>query len=180
VAQGAINDDMKLFLSVTAYLGAVTGTPTFQLQTQAEYRIWRTIKSSPAAVVSTDTTVTVTLPSTLTAASHGYTAGQMVTINSSGTVPGGLLPGSRYFVAAPTTNTFMLSLMPSTTPAPVQFSDAGSGTITVTAAQAVVLLVNNATADSSVLPMDPRFRINGVCTGGQSMQFIGLSVGHQY
>lgn len=86
--------------------------------------------ASGTAVGST----TVTAPSTLTKAGHGFTAGQQVaTYAPEDGAAGVLVPGAPYYVASPTTDTFELRASPG---GPVMvFADAG--TVAVAPAEGV-------------------------------------------
>lgn len=65
-----------------------------------------------------------------TAASHGYEAGDPVTLtNSGGALPAGLSTSTTYYVLAPTTNTFQLST--TSNGSAVDVTDAGTGTHSV-------------------------------------------------
>lgn len=64
---------------------------------------------------------------TFTATAHGLTAGQLVYIVSSGTIPGGVSASTQYFVKNPTANTFQISLTNNGTA--VNLTSVGSGTI---------------------------------------------------
>lgn len=69
---------------------------------------------------------------TITIVAHGYTNGQEVTFVSSGTLPGGLVAGTSYYIRSSAANTFKLSLSPNT--APIVFIDltsTGAGTHTI-------------------------------------------------
>ena len=181
-ADFTINDDMRTNLKVDILVGKVAGTPSVLLQDSTGFGNWNTLKSV-ALTASTDQTVSSVNATTgvLTVAAHGYTQGQLITLNSSGTVPGGLLPGDRYFVANPTTNTFQLYLLEGNSVAQSSFTDAGSGTITVTAVQwATVALNVEVAGDQAVMPLRPMGRVAVTTGAGQTVQVVDVRVCHIY
>lgn len=69
---------------------------------------------------------------TITIIAHGFTNGQEVTFVSTGTLPGGLIAGTPYYIRSAAANTFKLSLSPNT--APIVFVDlttTGAGVHTI-------------------------------------------------
>ena len=182
VANLSIDNEMRLNFKVDIVLGQVAGTPTIALQDSNGLGIWNSIKSNTLSA-STDKTVSAVSASTgtLTSASHGFTAGQLVTINSTGTMPGGLLPGQKLFIVNPTTNTFQVTPFLGNNSAVGSFKDAGSGTITVTAATVATIAVNAQTSgDVQYLPLRPQARLVGTTSAGQTLQVIDVRVGYTY
>lgn len=189
VCNFGINNGMRLNLGVDIVLGqcSVAGATTVKLQTSNGLGLWTDSKTaSPTS--STDKTISAVTAGTgtLTSNSHGYAAGQLVTINSAGgTVPGGLIPGGRYFVSNPTTNTFQLSTTFAgagvSAPAISSFGDAGSGTITTSAAQVITIAVNSQTSgDVQYLPLRPQGQLVCTTANGDTVQIIDVRVGHIY
>jgi hypothetical protein len=179
VTKLAINDEMRLNLVVDVVLGQVASTPTLNLQDSTGFGFWNTAKSA-ALSASTDKTVTVA-GSTWTAAAHGYTVGQMVVINSTGNMPGGMQAGQRTFIQSATTNTFVLSNDTSSSSSPVTTTDSGTGTLTATAATEVTLRLNVEVAgDQAVMPLRPLGRVTVTCTGGQTAQVLDVRTGYCY
>lgn len=177
----AINNENRLNIKADVYLGQVASTPVLKLQDSNGWGIWNDVKSTTLSA-STDITVTPTAATgLLTAAAHGLTNGQLVTINSTGKVPGGLIPGTRYFVFSATTSTFQLGLRPSDA-APINaFSDVGSGTITVTAATVATFALNvNVSGDQAVMPLRPNGRLVATTSGGQTVQVLDFRLGYTY
>lgn len=174
-----IDNEMRLNLVVDFYLGKVTSTPTLKLQDSTGFDTWSDAKSL-ALSASTDQTVIVS-GNTWTAAAHGYVAGQMVVINSTGNMPGGYPAGTRAFIQAPTTNTFRLSTGTDPRAAPILTTDSGTGTLTVTAMTLVTMRLNvNIAGDQAVMPLRPQGRIVAVCTGGQTAQVLDVRTGYTY
>lgn len=178
-----INSDMRLNLVVDVVVGqcAVIGTTNVGLRNGNGFGLWTNTKTA-AVSASTDKTISSVTAGTgtLTSNSHGYTAGQLVTINSSGAVPGGLFAGGKYFVTNPTTNTFQLSASYNG-PAITSFLDAGSGTIKTTAAAVVTLAFNAQTAgDVQYLPLRPQAEIIATTANGDTIQIIDVRVAHLY
>lgn len=174
-----LDNEMRLNVVMDVYLGQVASTPSLRLQDSLGYGVWNDAKTT-ALSASTDKTVTVS-GSTWTAASHGYTAGQMVVINSTGQIPGGYYPGTRAFVQAPTTNTFTLSAINDPKASPIVTTDSGTGTLTVTAMTVVTLRLNvNVAGDQAVMPLRPLGRIAIVASGGQTAQVLDVRTGYTY
>jgi hypothetical protein len=174
----------RLSLVVDVYVGKVAagGTPTVKLQDSTGQNIWSDVKASASITASTNTTVTLnTSTSVFTAASHGFTDGQLVALNSTGTLPGTFAPGEAVYIQNSTTNTFQLSYQQGVGSLPVSASQAGSGTLTVTPVRVVTIRVNNAvTADQAVLPLRPVARLVATTGASDSIQVISVSVGASY
>ena len=179
VCKLTINNEMRLNLVVDCYLGQVASTPALKLQDSLGYAIWTDVKSATLSA-SSDQTVTVS-GATWTAASHGFTNGQMLTINSSGNVPGGVQLNKRYFAANVTTNTFELTELQNSNAVSIVTTDSGTGTLKVTAATVITFRVNAEVAgDQSVCPIRPQGRIAVVATGGQTAQVLDVRTGYCY
>jgi len=89
--------------------------------------------ASSSTGVTAEPTFTATATATtdrLTAIEHAMLVGDQLTIASSTTLPGGLAASTRYFVIDAEPNTFRVSLSPDGLP--VNITDAGTGTHTVT------------------------------------------------
>lgn len=77
--------------------------------------------------VDTGTTFTANAGTdVITAATHGLSAGQILLLDSTTTLPGGLSPNTIYYVINPTTNTFQLAT--SAGGSAVNITDTGTGT----------------------------------------------------
>ena len=188
-----ISDNMRTNLVIDIYLGQVASTPSLLLQDSTGYGIWNTVKSASASA-STDKTVSAVAPTTgtLTIASHGYMNGQLVAINSSSRVPGGLDSQLPYYVANATTNTFQLAPVgPTNGVNPISnsmsqsafgsFIDAGAGTITISAVQVLTIRANVEVAgDQSVMPIRPLGRIACTTSGSQTCQVLLVNSGYVY
>jgi hypothetical protein len=182
IAGFAINDAMRLNIKIDVILGVVTGAGTLQLEDSTGFAFWNLIKTATPAA-STQKTISAVGVTTgiLTSAGHGYTQGQLITLNSTGTVPGGLLPGQRLFVTNPTTNTFQVSLHPANEAPQTSFTDAGSGTITATLATVATLAANvNVAGDQAVMPLRPLGRITATTGGSDTIQVIDVRVCYLY
>lgn len=182
VCSFGITDRDALNLKVDILLGqcAVSGTTTVTLQDSNGFGIWNSTKSA-TPTASTDKAVSAvdTTTSTLTSTSHGYAAGTLVTINSTGSTPGGLVAGGRYFVVNPTTNALQLAAVLGG--APLSISSAGAGTIKLSAVRVVTVVLNAQTAgDVQYLPLRPQGRL--VCTTDttDTVQVVDVRVSHLY
>jgi hypothetical protein len=177
-----IANEARLNLVIDIYTGAVVGTPSLVFQDSTGYGIWNTIKTASASA-STNQTVSAVSPTTgvLTIAAHGYTNGQMVAIGSTGTVPGGLDPSQAYFIQNATTNTFQLSAYQGNSNPVSSFTDSGSGTITVCAAQVVTIRMNaQVSADQAYMPLRPEGQLACTTTSGQTCQILLCNSGYTY
>jgi len=179
LANLSIDNEMRLNLVVDCYLGQVAGTPSLKLQDSTGYSFWNDVKATTLSA-STDKTATVS-GTTWTSASHGFTNGQMVVVNSTGNLPGGYLPGMRCFVEGATTDTFALTPSNSTRSAPIAATDSGTGTLTVTAVTLVTLRLNvNVAGDQSVMPMRPMGRMVTTTGGSDTVQLMDVRTGYTY
>lgn len=98
-----------------------------------------------------------TTTDTLTSTSHGRPNGFCLVITSTGTMPGGLVSGTRYFVINAATNTFQLSA--TSGGSAIDITSSGSGTITW-ATQVHGIRVPNADPSNNPLDPDPSFAGN--------------------
>lgn len=62
-----------------------------------------------AITLAAAVTITIASPGVITWNSHGLVAGDIVSLETTGSLPSGLATGTNYFVVAPTTNTFELA-----------------------------------------------------------------------
>ena len=172
-----INDAMRTNLVVDVLVGQASGTPTLSLQDTTGLGVWNTATTASASA-STQKTISSVAPTTgtLTSAAHGYTNGQLVTLNSTGDTPGGLRAGSIYLVCNATASTFQLSQTSALIPI-APFETAGAGTLTTSAIQVVTLRMNvEDSGDRGKMPLRPTGRIAVTTTGGESAQLVGVLV----
>lgn len=65
-----------------------------------------------AITASSVVTITIATPGVITWNSHGLLAGDVVSLETTGTLPTGFVTGTNYYVVSPTTNTFELAASP--------------------------------------------------------------------
>lgn len=179
VANLSISHENSRNIRVDYYLGKVVGTPSLLLQDTNGLGFWSTVKSV-SLTASTQITVTPAFATGIfTATAHGLLNGQLVGLNSSGTVPGNLNSATKYFVINAAADTFQLAT--SAGGLPVSFSDNGTGTVTVTAASLVSVTLNiEVSGDQAVLPLRPTARVAATTAAGQTIQVLDVRYGNSY
>lgn len=179
VASLGISHENSRNIRIDYYLGKVAGTPALLLQDTNGLGFWNTAKSV-SLTASTQITVTPAFGTGVFAATaHGLLNGQLVGLNSSGTVPGNLNAAIKYFVTNAVADSFQLAT--SIGGLPVSFTDNGTGTVTVTAASLVSISLNiEVSGDQAVLPLRPTARIAATTNGGQSIQLLDVRYGNAY
>lgn len=182
VTRFQVNNENRLNFRLDVYLGQVAGTPVLKLQDTNGHEIWTTQKTSSALSASTDVTVTPDFTTGIfTATAHGFAESALVVLNSSGTVPGGLRVGAKYYVRLIDANSFYLSTHQVVGNLPVGYNDNGSGTITATLVTLTSMTLNVQVAgDQASLPLRPNARLVATTTGGQTVQVVDVRFGQTY
>jgi len=180
----AISGDNRLNMRIDCILGkmAISGTSTLKLQQSSGLELWTDVKSTSSLSASTDKTVTPDYTTgQFTSTSHGYSDGALVVLNSSGTVPGGLESGLKYYVRVIDANTFQLSVHQPAGSLPASFSDNGSGTITTTLCTLVSIALNvEVSGDQAVMPLHPTARLLAITGASDTVQVMDIRFGQPY
>ncbi len=104
-------------------------------------------------IPATTTTFTATYDrsaETWTAAAHGHSNGDIITLTSTISLPTGYAAATPYYIISATVNTFQLSTSPTGFPV-VAITDNGSGVITCTSDASIVQVVQNNTFFEKIL-----------------------------
>lgn len=174
-----VSNDGSTNFRADIYLGKVVGSPVLKLQDSSGLNIWTDSKTATASA-STQKTVSAVDASadTLTSASHGYTSGQPVVINSSGALPAGLEAGKVYYAEAVDANTVKLHTIRDLS-SPVDITDAGSGTIQLTAVSRVEIVITSylsSDISSGYAPVNAQARVVCSSAGGESAQIVAVKI----
>lgn len=109
-------------------------TQTFAIQLGAGYFRFHTQAATlqagalPAYVPSAAVTISIASPAVVTWNAHGLAAGSPVSFATTGALPTGIVAGTTYYVANPTTNTFQLAQTAGGTPIGTSGTQSGTQT----------------------------------------------------
>lgn len=175
----AVSEGGSLNFRADLYFGkvATAGTITVKLQDSSGYNLWADNKTATASASTDKTVVSVdSSADSLEVTGHGYTDATAVVVNSSGQVPAGLVAGVVYYSKAVDANNIELHRTKALG-SKLDITDAGSGTITVTAvSKSEITVVAEVAGDATYLPINAQGRLVATTAGGESLQVVSIKV----
>ena len=160
------------------YIGAATVSAgvTLKIQDSSGYNIYTDNKTNATLATKSTTTFTAATTDIITAAGHGLSSGDVLTVATSGTLPAGLATDTRYWVEVIDANTFYLHTSAQRTNANrVDVTDTGSGTHNFTRVTLLSISYNPEVAgDQSFLPLRNLCRAVITTGAGDSVHIVDV------
>jgi hypothetical protein len=137
-ASTSFNDGDQVVFSATAFPAGtpvnIDGVTQYYVVNKlaTSFQVSQTLSGPPIILTSPGASVKArsALDDTFTYINHGFSNGDVVALVTTGTLPGGLIPGQVYYIIRTTPNTFKLSATQGG--APVDILTSGTGVLTVT------------------------------------------------